>query len=39
MPLGESSPIYYTDDRKALTAFLDAHVEAVLPPMPTWNFN
>jgi hypothetical protein len=39
MPLGESSPIYYTDDRKALTAFLDGHVEAVSPPMQAWNFN
>lgn len=33
-----SSNIYYLEDRKALMAFLDGHVESVSPPMPSRNF-
>jgi prepilin-type N-terminal cleavage/methylation domain-containing protein len=33
-----SNNIYYLDDRKALAAYLDGHVESISPPIPDRNF-
>lgn len=41
IPRDKSIPtnnIYYTEDRKALAAFLDGHIEHVSPPIPSRRF-